>query len=384
MLALVTAGKLERAGIRTVSHLMQVQPVPAGCQPARRDLDMDQHTCRPLCEGRLSDRCAFHAEHVGAGRHRLKPRRLRRLGGSFDGLDFRRRAEVFDHRFVGRCVAAGREGQHTGGRKISSDHRDTPVDSWIGIGQTGHMSESSIPQADRADKMLVALGHFGSRAAAQAAISAGLVLVDGKPVAKPSEMISRDAEIQSEAAHPYVSRGGLKLARALSVFAVDPAGLDCLDLGASTGGFTDVLLRAGAARVTCVDVGHGQLHARIAGDDRVTSYERLNARDLKLEQLAAPPQLIVCDLSFVSLAKVLDVPLALAAPDARLIALFKPQFEVGPENVGKGGLVTDMLATDAALGAFLNYLIAAGWRVQAPQPSPIPGRDGNKERLDCA
>ena len=246
------------------------------------------------------------------------------------------------------------------------------------------MSESSIPQADRADKMLVALGHFGSRAAAQAAISAGLVLVDGKPVAKPSEMISRDAEIQSEAAHPYVSRGGLKLARALSVFAVDPAGLDCLDLGASTGGFTDVLLRAGAARVTCVDVGHGQLHARIAGDDRVTSYERLNARDLKLEQLAAPPQLIVCDLSFVSLAKVLDVPLALAAPDARLIALFKPQFEVGPENVGKGGLVTDMLATDAALGAFLNYLIAAGWRVQAPQPSPIPGGDGNKEWLVCA
>ena len=246
------------------------------------------------------------------------------------------------------------------------------------------MSDPHTPQTERADKMLVALGHFGSRAAAQAAIAAGLVIADGKTVAKPSETLSRDAVIQSEAAHPYVSRGGLKLARALDVFGVDPAGLQCLDLGASTGGFTDVLLRAGAAHVTCVDVGHGQLHAKIAGDARVTSHERLNARDLTPAHLAAPPQLIVCDLSFVSLAKVLDVPLALAAKPATLIALFKQQFEVGPANVGKGGLVTDDAATQTALGAFLTYLMSAGWRVEAPRPSPIPGGDGNREWLVCA
>lgn len=246
------------------------------------------------------------------------------------------------------------------------------------------MQDENTPVTDRADKMLVALGHFGSRAAAQAAIAAGLVTADGKVIAKPSEPLSRTASIQSEAAHPHVSRGGLKLARALEVFSVNPAGLTCLDLGASTGGFTDVLLRAGAAHVTCVDVGHGQLHEKIAADPRVISHERLNAKALTLDHLAAPPQVIVCDLSFVSLAKVLDVPLALAAPQATLIALFKPQFEVGPENVGKGGLVTDAHATDTALGAFLNYLMSKGWRVEAPQPSPIPGGDGNREWLVCA
>lgn len=246
------------------------------------------------------------------------------------------------------------------------------------------MSDPNIPSSDRADRMLVALGHFGSRAAAQAAIAAGLVFADGKPVAKASESLSRDAAIQSEAAHPYVSRGGLKLARALEVFGIDPAGLHCLDLGASTGGFTDVLLRRGAAHVTCVDVGHGQLHAKIASDDRVTSLERLNARNLTAAHLEAPPQLIVCDLSFVSLEKVLTVPLSLAAPEAVLIALFKPQFEVGPSNVGKGGLVSDDTATETAMQAFLGYLTAQGWTPEAPRPSPIPGGDGNREWLVCA
>lgn len=246
------------------------------------------------------------------------------------------------------------------------------------------MSDLNLPSSDRADKMLVALGHFGSRAAAQAAIAAGFVTADGKVIAKPSESLSRAAVIQSEAAHPYVSRGGLKLARALEVFGVDPAGLTCLDLGASTGGFTDVLLRGGAAHVTCVDVGHGQLHGKIAADPRVTSHERLNAKALTSGHLPAPPQLIVCDLSFVSLAKVLDTPLALAAQQAALIALFKPQFEVGPENVGKGGLVTSDEATDTALGGFLNYLMSKDWRIEAPQPSPIPGGDGNREWLVCA
>lgn len=246
------------------------------------------------------------------------------------------------------------------------------------------MSDPNLPVSERADKMLVALGHFGSRAAAQAAIAAGLVTADGKVIAKPSESLSRDADIRSEAAHPYVSRGGLKLARALEVFSVDPAGLTCLDLGASTGGFTDVLLRGGAAQVTCVDVGHGQLHEKIGADPRVISHERLNAKALTAAHVSAPPHLIVCDLSFVSLAKVLDTPLALSAPGAVLIALFKPQFEVGPENVGKGGLVTDDEATEAALGGFLKYLLSKDWRIEAPQPSPIPGGDGNREWLVCA
>lgn len=246
------------------------------------------------------------------------------------------------------------------------------------------MTESSMPPSDRADKMLVALGHFGSRAAAQAAIVAGTVHANGKPVTRASESLARGAVITSQAAHPYVSRGGLKLAHALTVFQVDPAGLDCLDLGASTGGFTDVLLRAGAVHVTCVDVGHGQLHAKIAGDPRVTSYERLNARDLTVEHLTAPPQLVVCDLSFVSLAKVVPVPLSLAAPAATLIALFKPQFEVGPSNVGKGGLVTDTAAAQSALERFEHFLRASGWAPGTPEPSPVPGGDGNREWLVCA
>jgi 23S rRNA (cytidine1920-2'-O)/16S rRNA (cytidine1409-2'-O)-methyltransferase len=246
------------------------------------------------------------------------------------------------------------------------------------------MSDDLVPPADRADKMLVLLGHFGSRASAQAAIAAGLVFADGKPVLKASDKLSRDAVIASEAAHPYVSRGGLKLARALEVFGVNPHGLTCLDLGASTGGFTHVLLRGGAAHVTCIDVGHGQLHPKIAADPRVTSHERLNARDLVPAHMPSAPQLIVCDLSFVSLAKVLGPALALAAPDATLIALFKPQFEVGPENVGKGGLVTNAAATETALAAFLDYLNSAGWPPDRPEPSPIPGGDGNREWLVSA
>jgi 23S rRNA (cytidine1920-2'-O)/16S rRNA (cytidine1409-2'-O)-methyltransferase len=243
------------------------------------------------------------------------------------------------------------------------------------------MSDPELPEKDRADRMLVALGHFGSRAAAQAAIAAGRVQADGLVIARASEMLARGARIEAESAHPYVSRGGLKLAHALEVFRIDVAGLNCLDLGASTGGFTDVLLRAGAASVTCVDVGHGQLHARIAADARVISFERLNAREIGPSHLRTAPQLIVCDLSFVSLAKVLGVSLALAAPGAQLIALFKPQFEVGPAHVGKGGLVTDAAATAQALGTFMEFLKSAGWTPAEPIDSPVPGGDGNREWL---
>lgn len=246
------------------------------------------------------------------------------------------------------------------------------------------MSDPSPPHRERADRMLVALGHFDSRAAAQAAIAAGRVTVDGRVIRKPAEPVSRDARITAAPAHPYVSRGGLKLAHALRTFGVDPAGLHCLDLGASTGGFTDVLLQAGAAGITCVDVGHGQLHPKIAADPRVVSHEGLNARDLTAQHFSAPPQLIVCDLSFVSLAKVLAVPLSLAGPDAVLIALFKPQFEVGPDHVGKGGIVTDQEASGRALQAFLDYLTGIGWRPDEPINSPIEGGDGNREFLVMA
>lgn len=246
------------------------------------------------------------------------------------------------------------------------------------------MSDPELPEKDRADRMLVALGHFESRAAAQAAIAAGLVTADGRKVARPAETLSRSAAITAEAPHPYVSRGGLKLAHALDTFGINPAGLTCLDLGASTGGFTDVLLSRGTARVIAVDVGHGQLHPKIAADPRVTSLERTNARALTAAQLGAAPQLIVSDLSFVSLAKVLGVPLSLAAPQATLIALFKPQFEVGPENVGKGGIVTDDAATESALSAFLAFLKREGWVPGAPVPSPIAGGDGNREWLVLA
>lgn len=246
------------------------------------------------------------------------------------------------------------------------------------------MSDPQPPEKDRADRMLVVLGHFESRAAAQAAIAAGRVHADGKPVARASETLARSAVISAEPAHPYVSRGGLKLAHALDASGIDPSGLICLDLGASTGGFTDVLLQRGAAQVIAVDVGHGQLHPKIAADARVVSLERTNARDLTSAQLPAPPQLIVSDLSFVSLAKVIGIPLSLAARDAVLVALFKPQFEVGPENVGKGGIVTDDAATEAALAAFLAFLEGEGWQPDAPVPSPISGGDGNREWLVTA
>lgn len=241
------------------------------------------------------------------------------------------------------------------------------------------MPESSLPEKDRADRVLVARGLFESRAAAQAAIAAGRVKVDGQTVRKASESISRDAQIEAEAAHPYVSRGGLKLAHALDTFGINVTGKTCLDLGASTGGFSDVLLQRGAAHVTAIDVGHGQLHPRIAADPRVSAFEGLNARDLTATQLKAAPEVIVCDLSFVSLHKVLPVPLSLAAPGAVLIALFKPQFEVGPENVGKGGIVTDDAAVAKALARFPGFLSENGWQVEAPIPSPIEGGDGNRE-----
>ncbi len=185
--------------------------------------------------------------------------------------------------------------------------------------------------------------------------------------------------------HPWVSRGGVKLAHALDHFAIDPAGLTCLDIGASTGGFTDVLLTRGAARVTAVDVGRGQLAWKLRGDERVVVLERLNARQLTRAHVPDPVQLIVCDASFIGLQTILPAPLALAAPGARLVALIKPQFEVGRGAVGKGGIVRDPdqhRAVCERISAWLDGL--EGWSVIGVTDSPIKGAEGNREFLIAA
>lgn len=234
---------------------------------------------------------------------------------------------------------------------------------------------------DRLDRVLVQLGHFDSRAGAQAAIAAGRVKVNGKPMTKPSQKIALDARIEAEPAHPWVSRAGLKLAHGLDAFAIDPAGRACLDIGASTGGFTQVLLARGARHVVAVDVGRDQLHPSLRADGRVISLEGCDARQLTSDQVGEAPQLIVCDASFISLHKLLGGPLALARPGADLVTLFKPQFEVGREHVGKGGIVSDRGATARAEAAFVAWLEQQGWQVKGGTDSPIKGGDGNAERL---
>ncbi|MCA8893555.1 MAG: TlyA family RNA methyltransferase [Hyphomonas sp.] len=234
---------------------------------------------------------------------------------------------------------------------------------------------------DRADRLLVTLGLFESRASARAAIEAGLVRADGVQVTKPAQDISADAVIEADPAHPYVSRGGLKLAHGLEAFGIDPAGRTCLDIGASTGGFTEVLLLNGARHVTAVDVGRGQLHPRIAADPRVTNLEATDARSLTPDRLSEAPTLLVCDASFISLEKLLEVPLSLAAPGADFVGLFKPQFQVGRDHVGKGGIVTDLGAADAAAERFEAWMKEKGWPIHAWTASPISGGDGNAERL---
>ncbi|NQY98249.1 MAG: TlyA family RNA methyltransferase [Henriciella sp.] len=229
--------------------------------------------------------------------------------------------------------------------------------------------------------MLVARGYFDSRASAQAAIAAGNVKVSGGVISKASEKISPDARIEAEREHPWVSRAGLKLVHALQVFEIDPAGKRCLDVGASTGGFTQVLLSHGAASVVAVDVGRDQLHAKLRTNPLVKSLEATDARNLTADMIGLPPEIVVCDASFISLHKLLGVPLSLAIEGAALIALFKPQFEVGRAHVGKGGIVTDQAATARAEAAFVDWLTDQGWHVQASADSPIKGGDGNAERL---
>jgi 23S rRNA (cytidine1920-2'-O)/16S rRNA (cytidine1409-2'-O)-methyltransferase len=228
---------------------------------------------------------------------------------------------------------------------------------------------------------VVRRGLFSSRAQARAAVEAGKVVVDGKIASKPGLVVRMGQAIEAEPAHPWVSRGGVKLAHALDVFGVSPAGRACLDVGASTGGFTDVLVSRGARGVVAIDVGRDQLHPTLRNDKRVISLEGTDARELTAGLVGESPSLVVCDASFIGLAKVLGKALGLAAPGADLIALFKPQFEVGPAHVGKAGLVSDAAATEAAAGAVEAWLRSEGWEVVARTPSPIAGGDGNRERL---
>ncbi len=232
----------------------------------------------------------------------------------------------------------------------------------------------------RADILLVERGFFSSRARAQAAIAAGLVSVGGVALKKASEEVAGDAPIEAEAPHPWASRGGVKLAAALDAFALDPRGLVCLDIGASTGGFTDVLLAREAAKVVAVDVGQGQLDPRLVADPRVRSLEGVDARTLTAEMLGGAPDAIVIDVSFISQRLVLPHVLKLVADPAWLVSLIKPQFELDRADLVKGR-VTSEAALERACAAVRAAIEAQGWTVIGLIPSPILGGAGEREFL---
>jgi len=216
-------------------------------------------------------------------------------------------------------------------------------------------------------------------------VLAGLVFAGERRLEKPGARIDVDADIKVRGKdHPWVSRGGVKLAHGLDRFRISPEGLVCLDIGASTGGFTDVLLARGASRVYAVDVGHGQFDWKLRNDPRVVLLEKTNARNLDARLIPEPPRLIVCDASFIGLETVLPAALVLAAPDARLIALIKPQFEVGKARVGKKGVVRDPALHREVCARIEAWLTAQRWRVLGIDESPIEGPEGNKEFLIAA
>jgi 23S rRNA (cytidine1920-2'-O)/16S rRNA (cytidine1409-2'-O)-methyltransferase len=235
----------------------------------------------------------------------------------------------------------------------------------------------------RLDALLVERGLAESRARAQALVLAGLVWSAGRRLDKPGSSLAADAPLELRGReHPWVSRGGIKLAHALAHFTIDVTDAVALDIGASTGGFTDVLLTEGARRVYAVDVGHGQLAWKLRQDPRVSVLERRNARHLSREDIPEPPDIITCDASFISLTVVLPAALALAAPRAQLVALIKPQFEVGKGRVGKGGVVRDPALHREVCDAVAAWLAAQpGWRVLGLTESPIRGPEGNVEFL---
>lgn len=230
--------------------------------------------------------------------------------------------------------------------------------------------------------MLVDRGLAESRTRAQALVLSGNVFSGEKRLDKPGLSLAADTPLEVRGRdHPWVSRGGLKLARALEAFGLSPAGAVCIDVGASTGGFTHVLLENGAARVYAVDVGHGQLAWSLRQDERVVVLERTNARHLTREHIPEPIDWVVCDASFIGLATVLPAALALTRPNARLVTLIKPQFEAGREHVGKGGVVRDPEVHAAVCARVKEWVEGQGWQVQGIVESPIKGPEGNVEFL---
>jgi 23S rRNA (cytidine1920-2'-O)/16S rRNA (cytidine1409-2'-O)-methyltransferase len=230
----------------------------------------------------------------------------------------------------------------------------------------------------RVDTLLVERGLFESRARARAAIEAGLVIANDKLVAKPSEIIPQDAVLQAQPAHPYVSRGGVKLAAALEQYPVDVEGHVCLDVGASTGGFTEVLLANGASLVFAVDVGHDQLHPSLRAHPKVVSMERTDIRNYDGKRLPARPDVVTIDVSFISLKHVLPVALSLAAAPMHLLALIKPQFEA-PGAHGKGGIIRDAVVHKQVCDDLAAFAASLGCRDIKVFPSAIAGGDGNAE-----
>ena len=232
----------------------------------------------------------------------------------------------------------------------------------------------------RADRLLVARGLFESRARAQAAIAAGRVTADGAPVRKASDAISSTAAIEAAPEHPYVSRGGVKLAAALDHFQLDVAGRVCLDVGASTGGFTEVLVARGAQRVYAIDVGSGQLHASLRGRPEIVAMEKTDIRKLDTARFPERPDFATVDVSFISLKLVLPAIGHLLEPRATLVALIKPQFEVQRRDIKKG-IVRDAAIHEAVCADITAFLTSLGWRVGGRMPSPLLGGDGNREFL---
>ena len=234
----------------------------------------------------------------------------------------------------------------------------------------------------RADAALTARGLAESREKARGLIEAGLAAVNGAVIAKPAQKVSAaDVLTVLGATHPYVGRGGLKLEKALKVFGVDPSGRVCMDIGASTGGFTDVLLRNGAARVYAIDVGAGQLHPSLLNDPRVVSMEHTNARTLTAEQFPEPPTLGVMDVSFISIKLILSAVLKILGDGGRMLTLVKPQFEAGRAAIGKKGIVNSAAAHAEVLKSIVDFVPTLGWHVRALDFSPITGGSGNIEFL---
>jgi len=237
----------------------------------------------------------------------------------------------------------------------------------------------------RVDQMLVDRGLVESRSRAQAMIMAGLVFSGETKIAKPGQQLPEDAALDVRGRdHPWVSRGGIKLAHGLDHFGWDVGGVVAIDVGSSTGGFTDVLLQKGAAKVYAVDSGTNQLAWSLRQDPRVIVHEQTSARILTEAHIPEPVDMIVCDASFIGLAKVLERPLSFAGPEARLLALIKPQFEAGRDEVGKGGVVRDPAVHQRVCEAVVAWLTGIGWHVVGVTPSPITGPEGNIEFLVAA